>query len=298
MKEYGGKAGNNPDIVCLGQAVIDCITRNRIPGAARPEASSAESIKLQPGGDAVNESIALTETGCSVAPAFAVGDDAAGGLLIRALETKGVNTSRIVRMGEAFETPVANIFVERDGSRSSISSQAVKLPGFRPSPDLIAGVKLVSLCSLFRAPLDDPEVLAELARTAKAQGSVVCADTKLPLFKQLALPEFREVLPYIDYIFPNEREAAFYSGEDDYEKMADVFLSYGVRNVVVKAGPEGCYAKNGSGFFHIPAVPVRVINTTGAGDYFVAGFIAALLGGASFRECCMAGAARAAEKIS
>ena len=201
-------------------------------------------------------------------------------------------------MGPSFETPVANIFVEEDGSRSSVSSKAVMLPGFRPSAELIGGGRIVSFCSLFRAPLDDPELLAKLVYAAKAQGSVVCADTKLPLHKKYSLEEFREALAGIDYIFPNESEASFYSGRRDYEKMADVFLSYGVGSVVIKAGREGCFAKNADGFWHIPALPVRAVDTTGAGDYFAAGFISALLDGSSFRECCEAGAASAAGRIS
>ena len=286
------------DVICLGQAVIDCVTRNRVVNPERPGSSTADSIILRAGGDAVNESIALAGMGRCVLPVFAVGEDAAGELLLRSLEEKGIDTSRVVRMGPSFETPVANIFVEEDGSRSSVSSKAVMLPGFRPSAELIGGGRIVSFCSLFRAPLDDPELLAKLVYAAKAQGSVVCADTKLPLHKKYSLEEFREALAGIDYIFPNESEASFYSGRRDYEKMADVFLSYGVGSVVIKAGREGCFAKNADGFWHIPALPVRAVDTTGAGDYFAAGFISALLDGSSFRECCEAGAASAAGRIS
>ena len=284
-------------VICLGQAVIDCVTMNRLPVPGRPESAAAESIVLRPGGDAVNESMALGSLGREVRPVFAVGDDAAGTLLIKAVEEKGIDTSGIVRMGNGFETPIANIFVERDGSRSSISSKAVTLPGFRPSAGLLKGAAVVSLCSLFRAPLDDPEVLAELVSAAKAQGSVVCADTKLPLFKKIALADYGSVFPYIDYIFPNESEAAFYSGRNNYEEMAEAFLSRGVRHVVIKAGAEGCFAKDTEGFFHVPAVPVKAVNTTGAGDWFAAGFIAGLLDGLSFRECCEAGTVSASKKI-
>lgn len=285
------------DVVCLGQAVIDCVTRNRRVNPERPGSSTADSIILRAGGDAVNESIALTGMGRCVRPVFAAGDDTAGTLLLHTLEEKGIDTSRIVRMDPPFETPIANIFVEEDGSRSSISSKAVMLPGFRPSAELLRGARVVSLCSLFRAPLDDPAVLAELVCAAKDQGSVVCADTKLPLYKKAGLEEFKKALSGIDYIFPNESEASFYSGEKDYGRMADAFLSYGVRNVVIKAGKDGCFAKNADGFLHIPAVPVHVVDTTGAGDFFVAGFISALLDGLSFRECCEAGTGSAAERI-
>ena len=127
-KEY---CRETADVICLGQAVIDCVTRNRVVNPERPGSSTADSIILRAGGDAVNESIALAGMGRCVLPVFAVGEDAAGELLLRSLEEKGIDTSRVVRMGPSFETPVANIFVEEDGSRSSVSSKAVMLPGFR-----------------------------------------------------------------------------------------------------------------------------------------------------------------------
>lgn len=191
-------------------------------------------------------------------------------------------------------TPVANLLVEPGGERQSISCPAAKLEFFTPTLEGLSGYRVLSLASLFRAPLDDPQRLLELVRAAKKQGAVVCADTKLPSFRQLSLADVREALPYIDYIFPNENEAAYYTGREDYREMAAALLEMGVGHVVVKAGPAGCLCRSRTECFSLPAFPVKALDSTGAGDNFAAGFISALLHGADFYGSCRFGAAAAA----
>ncbi len=286
----------NPEGLCIGQAVVDCIVRGKeeVPGKL---AARSESITLSIGGDAVNESIALVQKGHRAAVMIATGEDLAGGILRDALIRYGVDLSRATLMPGDFRTPVANLIVSKDGSRTSVNSPATRLPGYVPDAERLDGVKIVSLASMFRAPLDDPEVLFTLARKVKENGAVLCADTKLPTFRELSLADIRDVLPLIDYIFPNEKEAAYYTGKETYEEMAAVFLEAGVKNVVIKAGPEGCWAENAEGGFMLPALETTVVDSTGAGDHFVAGFIGGLLDGEDFRSCCLAGRAYATESL-
>ena len=116
----------------------------------------------------------------------------------------------------------------------------------------------------------------------------------------MSLSDIAAVLPMIDYIFPNDTEAAFLTGIDgSYEEMAEALLEQGIRHVVIKAGEQGIYAaasESGERFM-LPALKVPVVDTTGAGDNFVAGFMEGLLRGADFRECCEAGLEAAALSI-
>ena len=107
------------------------------------------------------------------------------------------------------------------------------------------------------------------------------ADTKLPNFRFLKLADLRDSLPQIDYITPNEDEARYYSGKEEPEEMADVFLAYGVKNVIIKLGGKGCLFKNARGSIRLPACDIRAVDATGAGDNFVAGFVSEILRGAS-----------------
>ena len=115
------------------------------------------------------------------------------------------------------------------------------------------------------------------------------------------LEELEPVLPMIDYIFPNDTEAAFLTGisesEGDYEAMANNLLSRGIGHVIIKTGEKGCYAASKEEHFAVPALKVPVVDTTGAGDNLVAGFMDALLKGLSFRECCEAGIRTAADSV-
>ena len=284
------------DVICAGQAVLDCITRNRETSPFKPNVYRAESIRLSPGGDAVNESRALASMGVKAAVVCGLGRDYAGDIVRAALERSGVHGERICDM--AGDTPIANIQVAGDGSRISVNSGAARLEGFRMSPEAVRGARIVSFASIFRPPLADYGQLRALVRAAKAEGAIVCADTKLPLYEARSLDDIADILPLIDYIFPNEREAEYYSGRHTLPEMAEAIAGKGVRNVIVKAGPEGCYVHSGGRGYALPAVPLeRVVDTTGAGDNFVAGFIAGLLQGWAVLDCAEAGLRRAASVI-
>ena len=291
-------------IVCIGQAVVDCITIGITYDGESRKSARAGSITLNAGGDALNESVVLSRLGWKVRTLCITGEDLAGDVIRSSLEKAGADTSGI-RREASIPTVVADIIVEKDGSRRSINSRAIGLGGFHVDPDLIGSPRLVSLASLFRAPLDDPEAVLKLAEAAKRAGAILCADTKIPVYRKIALPGFSKVLSLVDYIFPNENEAAYYSGrvptgqetERDFEEMAEAFLASGVKNVVIKAGPRGCFYKGREGSFSLPALPVKAVDTTGAGDNFVSGFITGLLEGGDGRQACSLGLACAAISI-
>ena len=293
------------EVLCIGQSVVDCITRGVEDDPFGRGKTRAASITLNLGGDAVNESFVLASLGRKAGLMCAVGDDLAGRFVVNEATRRGLDTAG-VSIVTGIATPVANMFVKLDGSRSSVTSAASILPGYVPSADYIRkrvreGVRIVSFASLFRAPLDQPDIVCELIRTAHESGAIVCADTKIPTFRKMDLEDLAPVLPMIDYIFPNETEAAFLSGieesSDDCGKMADALLSKGIKHVVIKTGKKGCYSVCKEERFTVPALQVPVVDTTGAGDNLVAGFMNALLAGRSFRECCEAGILTAAASV-
>lgn len=342
------------EVLCIGQAVIDCITRGQEPDRHRENVFRADRIELHIGGDAVNESAALTELGHRAAIACGVGEDMAGNILRAELQRRGVDTAQIA-VQKGLTTPIAQLVVHQDGGRHSINSRATMLEGYVPfatagsasesgtgtCQDLLPsaqameaamrGVRIVSLASLFRAPLDRPEVIRALVLAAKKAGALVSADTKLPTFREVPVEALADVWPLIDFLFPNEKEAEYYTGETEYPKMAAAFRRLGVHNVVIKAGAEGCYVdgegipapcplsaapdqnapavpgggkdaegqqRRDGGRFHLPALPVEVVDSTGAGDNFVAGFLSGVLQGEGLRACAERGRARASECIS
>ena len=285
-----------PEVICVGQAVVDCITRGRED--LSPTTSRAASITLSAGGDAVNESVAIAQMGHSAGVVVGLGDDLAGDIVAKVLTDHGVDTSRVQHMPAPFATPIANLLIRMDGTRRSISSQASLLPGFVPSPEAIRGAKVVTLASLFRAPFLNPDAVAQLARAAKEAGAILCADTKLPNYVQLGLDDMRETLSCLDYFFPNDSEAAHFTGRDDFPGMAQVLLDYGVGCAVIKAGDQGCYVATRAEQYMVPALDCKVVDATGAGDHFVAGFVCALLEDKSLYDCVLAGRQLASDSLA
>ena len=296
------KPADKPEIICIGQSVIDCITSGIDHSSLQNRSARADRISLSAGGDAVNEGIVLSSLGHKVKVSGLIGDDPAGKLIRICLAEKGVDPSGLT-VRKDISTVVADIIAENDGARRSINSKAIALGGYAVAPAVIEdGVKLVSLASLFRAPLNDPQAVYLLARKAKENGAILCADTKVPVFQDLKLDNFRKTLELIDYIFPNETEAAFFSGHlpddpitnEDYRIMAKAFLELGVKNVIIKAGKEGCFFTDGKTELIRKAFPVSITDSTGAGDNLTAGFISSLLEGKKIPECLAFACATAA----
>ena len=272
----------NFDVICAGMALVDLIIRGFNPTPVSASGYVAESAALNAGGEAVNEAVAAAKLGLKTGILCALGGDPAGEIVLNELRKNGVDTSRVVRTAA---TPVTTMFVREDGTRRSITNQAHRL-SFHPEkdPSLFTDARALILGSLFRAPFDDPTAIHAVVSAAKAAGQLVFADTKLPNFRVLALEDIRDSLSLIDYITPNEDEARHFTGKEDPEAMADVFLDYGVKNAVIKLGGKGCLLKNRETTLRLPPEPIEAVDATGAGDNFAAGLVSEVLRGARAEE--------------
>ena len=272
------------DVICAGMALVDSIIRGFDPEPVSASGYRAASGSLNVGGEAVNEAMAAAKLGLKTGILCSLGEDAAGDMIVSALERCGVDTGLILR-DAGHPTPVTTMFVHEDGTRKSITNGAHRY-NFHPErhTDRLAGAGALILGSLFRAPFDDPEIIHAVLTAAKAEGQLVFADTKLPNFRFLTLEDLRDSLPLIDYITPNEDEARYYSGKEKPEDMAEVFLARGVKNVVIKLGGKGCLLKNAGESLFLPACRIQAVDATGAGDNFAAGFASEILRGASDAE--------------
>ncbi len=271
------------EIVFVGMSLIDVIVQgfDKVPVSA--SGYRAESCSINVGGEAVNGVLAAAKLGAKTAILCHLGKDAEGDMVVAAFERYGVDTSLVVR--DEHPTPVTTMLVESDGSRKSITNLAHKY-NFHPEKHLEAldGAKAIVLGSLFRAPFDEPEIVKAVVEYAHKNNILVFADTKIPNFAKIKLEDIKDSLPLIDYITPNEDEGKFFTGEDGPEKMADGFLEYGVKNVIVKLGGKGCLFKNNEGMIRLAAHKIDAIDTTGAGDNFLAAFASEILRGENVQD--------------
>ena len=272
------------DIVFIGTAILDSVIKGFDPEPVSVAGFRAESGSINAGGEGVNGSIASAKLGMKSALLCFLGNDQAGDLIKAELEKNGVDTSCIVRTSEN-PTPVTTIFVAEDGNRKSITNNAHSY-NFHPEqyPDRFTDTKAVVIGSLFRAPFNDPDVVRAVVTEAHSKGIPVFADTKIPNFRKLTLDDLADSLPMIDYITPNEDEAKFFTGETEPARMAEAFLSKGVKNVIIKLGAKGCLFRNSSKTIFLPAHTIKVVDATGAGDNFMAGFVSEIIRGSDVRD--------------
>ena len=252
-------------ILCAGISLVDCIiTRQNSNGVA-------EDISLSPGGDAFNEAIWLSSLGEKVFLSSAIGNDFAGGIL-----KKYLSIYDIALENRYFgKTPVSILTVDEAGERKSTVSKVHNLYGYQPSFPDDQEIFFVTIASLFRPPFLNPEISKSFATEAKKiSGVKLLADTKLPKGTVPDLSDYKDTLAMLDYITPNEQEAYYYTHKNTPDAAAEVFRSFGVKNIIVKLGSNGCFvlSENGDKFSY-PAYNVKCIDGIGAGDAFNAGLI-------------------------
>ncbi|MCR4867704.1 MAG: carbohydrate kinase family protein [Lachnospiraceae bacterium] len=267
------------DMICVGMALIDSIIKGFDENPVSASGYRANTCTLNIGGEAVNEAITAARLDMNCAIMCSLADDSAGHMIRDCLNKNGVDTSLILNRKEP-PTPVTTMFVNDDGTRKSVTTTA---HAYNFGPDkhisLLTDTKALLLGSLFRAPFDDPDIIKHVVSAASKAGVIIFADTKLPNFKKLSLDDIKDSLSYIDYITPNEDEARYYSQKTTPEDMADVFLGYGVKNVIIKLGSKGCYFKNADMSFYLDAFDIDAVDATGAGDSFVAGLASQIING-------------------
>lgn len=287
MYNSGQKKGR---IICCGTVLIDCIVTRA------GSADVADDISLAPGGEGFNGATALARLGEDVTLVAAVGNDFAGKAVRSLIEEDGIT----LLSGFDGKTPVSLLTVDEHGERRSRVSLAHQYPGYRPVlPEDMSGVSFVTMASLFRPPFLDPEMALEFARSVHSSDALLLADTKLPRGTDPQLKDYAEILQLIDIITPNKEEALHYTGANTPEEAAAVFRSYGVKNVIVKLGDQGCYVLQEDGeSFTCPAFQVTCVDGIGAGDTFGAGLIHALNTGASLKEAVRYASAAAAISVT
>lgn len=275
------------DITIIGAAILDVLAcpveKKSLLGRSCP----AECITMSVGGDAANEAVTLSRLGKQVHLVTKLGTDLTGAMLDHYLTGLGISLEDSVKE-ETLDTGINIVLVDEAAERSFITNkngslrklglQDISLPALRKSP-------LICFASIFVSPLFDPSSMAELFRSAKEQGCVLCADmTRCKNGETLS--DIQDALQYLDYLFPNYEEAKAVSGKDDLDEIADAFLDCGVSCIVIKTGAKGCFIKTADERLSIPAYPhTHCIDTTGAGDNFAAGFLYALSEHMSLADC-------------
>lgn len=278
----GGK-----EISVIGVGVIDFLVGAIDEKLFKLDGQDVDYMKISFGGDALNEAIALARLGKNVQWISKVGDDDTGKRILNYAAANGVDTSR-VKIQSGLETAITIVLIDAKGERRFLTNphsslRKLALEDILPHVDDMT--QIVSFASMFISSLLDASAMEKLFSRIKESGRTLAVDMKCPKNGE-TLKDLAGVLTNVDYFFPNEFELATLTGESDVQKNIAALLSCGLKCAVVKRGEKGCIIATKSAQIEIPAFRVeKVIDTTGAGDCFAAGFLWALLEGWELEAC-------------
>lgn len=281
-------------VTVIGAAIVDIFAGALDKEIFTKGSVPAWDIGMSCGGDALNEAVILSALGNSTEIISLLGDDEAGGIVKKCLDGKKVDTRKIT-VSSDISTGTNIVLVDGEGERYFITnpgSTLRKLSKEHILPHLDDAGDIVSFASIFVSHKLTVSDMEEVFRQIKATpGRILVADMTTAKNGEM-IKDLEPILKYIDYIIPNEKEASILTGESDPVKSAELFLEHGANTVIIKCGKEGCIYKSAYEEGRIQAYSnVKVIDTTGAGDSFVAGFIHGLSKGLSLQDSCRYGCA-------
>lgn len=279
-------------IHCIGLHLIDLLGRpvERIPDGQG--VVLIDEIRMCVAGTAAATAVGLARLGDRVRSIGCVGDDALGEMLRHRMSEEGVDVTLLATVGGA-PTSATILPIRPDGSRPAlhvIGATALLTDAHLPGGQLQNG-DLVHIGGTFLMPGLDGEPTRRLAAAARESGARVSMDFipgEHPDVARVLVP----VLPYLDYVFPNLEDAAVVAGTGDRAGIARFFHDRGVGCVVLTLGEDGVSIwPAGGDELLLPAYAVNVVDTSGCGDAFAAGFLSALAAGLDLHAAALRGLA-------
>jgi len=288
----------SPEIICIGELLLDLISLDYAE-----DFRAADKYQRLPGGSPANLAMNLARLGREVALVATVGKDDAGSLLIEAVRAAGVNVDHIARDPD----PTTLILVTKSKAVSNFEPYRMadrKIAAEQLPADYLAGTKILHTTAFALSKEPARTNILTAMRTAAQHGTRISVDFN-----------------YADKIWGNDRAAGLSTlteiasagglikvSEVDFERLfAETVIDYhsaahkikalGAHVVCLTLGEEGCFVVHPDGEFYLPAREVAVKDTTGAGDAFWSGFLAAYLAGKDWETCARCGRGMAELKL-
>lgn len=252
-------------------------------------------LEVGPGG-ATNIAIMAARFGLQVGCLGEVGDDQFGDLVLGALQREGVGVSGVV-VSPGAQTPLAGVVVDATGE-----------PAYLGHP---GSLRLMALPRAWRAPLQEteavfadgwaehqgvPDIILEAFRIARAANVPTFFDPG-PGNPDVDSAWVDECLDLTTVLLANGEEARRLTGLSDHSTAAEALLARGIGLVVIKQGAQGCLLMSKRGVYLAGGLPVKVLDTTGAGDSLAGAVIYAYLNGFSLQALGTLANATGAAKV-
>jgi ribokinase len=269
------------DVVGFGALNVDKLFKvNKLAKAEQERV--IEDYAEACGGSAANTAVGLARLGCKVGFIGKVGCDREGDLLIQDFCKEGINTGGVVRAEQGKSGSVLG-FVDKKGARALYINSGVNdtITIDEVNARYASQARFLHLTSF---------VGDESFQTQKKLLDAISNSTQISfdpgaLYARKGFASLEPIIRKAYVLMPNAIELTLLTGEIDYCKGADLMVGRGVKIVAVKLGGDGCYVTDGRERHLIEPFKVKVVDTTGAGDAFCAGFLYGLVNGKSLFEC-------------
>lgn len=270
----------NNKIVVIGSSNTDMSVKSaKLPSAG--ETVLGGTFKMFHGGKGANQAVAASRCGGNTTLIAKVGNDAFGKQAIDNYKTNNINTDNII-IDEKSASGVALIMVDENGENCiSVASGANSNLRIEDIQNL---EKVIKEASIVLMQLEIPLVTVEYVARIAAENGVKVVLNPAPM-KNIS----KKIISYLYAIVPNKNEAELLSGikisnKESAKDAADKISSMGVKIVVITLGAEGALVKEDNKYYYVPAMKVKAVDTTGAGDTFCGVFTVGLSDGQSVKN--------------
>jgi sugar/nucleoside kinase (ribokinase family) len=279
-------------VIALGVNVLDVLVRPVQEIPAGQGGQLVDEIRITAAGSAGGTAVTLAKLGARVASAGAIGADALGEVLVELLQRSGVETSLLLRR-QGVQTSASVLPIRPDGSRPAfhvVGANATYSSADAPWAELAAATHLHLGAPEFMGGEEAAKILAY----ARQHGVVTSADILAPGEQAQAILDWiAPAFAHLDYLLANDEQVLGLTGAPDLIAGAHALIERGVGCVAASCGADGAVVVDRDGVQRVPAFAVEVVDTTGCGDAFSAGFLRGLALGRGRREAAVLGCAAA-----
>jgi sugar/nucleoside kinase (ribokinase family) len=279
------------NVITMGAHILDVLVRPVTDIPPGQETALVEQMRMTAAGTAAGTALTFAKLGAAVSTAGAIGADPAGDFLLSLLDRAGVDTCLVVRKPDV-PTSMSVLPIRPNGERPSLHLLGANLAYTLDDVDW-AAVAATDHLHLGGTEMLGPDFGARILRHAKENGVTTSVDLIAPggmgTFDIIA-----PTLAYTDYLLPNEEQVVGFTGAETLDDGCRRLLDAGVGLLAVTCGADGALVVSGEGTEQVPAFGVDVVDTTGCGDAFSAGFVCGVHLGRRPREAAVLGNAVAA----
>ena len=289
---------SNKKALCLGIAVTDTYAKSIDKIPKWDTLGTFDEVKFGAGGCAVNTAINLNSLGINCGVSAAIGKDLNGEFIIDQLKKRKIDTANIVKTKN--NTAITFAMISSNGKRRYLTNWGAN-DVFSIKDLVFSNIQkysLIHLCGTFAMKtFDGKETLEFVKKIKKNKNKILISMDTIYNTKVNCLKLIKDLFPYIDIFFPSIEELTLITGYNSIKKNIDFLKSTKIQLTGIKMGKEGSIFIHNNNASYCSPFKVKVEDTSGAGDAFMAGLIFATLNEYSLNYSMIFSSACAANNI-